>query len=1035
MSIFQKSVLIKHLNNLVKENVDKAFLQFKSNYSPEKIEEIKLLKEEEYQDGFLREIFVDVLGYTLKPNENYNLVREFKNQTDSKKADGAILNGEKVEAVIELKSTATKDLTSVTQQAFNYKNNQPGCKYVITSNFQKLRFFIEYSNEYEEFDLFNLQKQDFDLLYMLLHKDSIFADLPKTIKKETRFHEQKISEQLYNDYSDFKYKIFENLVKNNQKYDKITLFEKSQKLLDRLLFIFFAEDSGLLPANSISRIIDHFDQLKELDAYKPLYETYKLYFGYMNIGRKGKVSADDIPAYNGGLFAPDEVLDNVKIDDDVLRNDSLKLSKYDFNTEVDVNILGHIFEHSLNEIEEFEKQLAENTEFSVIKTSKRKKDGVFYTPKYITQYIVENTLGKLCENKRKELGIFEIEFESNDRTKKGLSEKGKAIYNKLNDYKKWLKSLKIIDPACGSGAFLNQALNFLIAEHKLIDDLIADLTNQAIRLFDTDKSILENNLFGVDINQESVEIAKLSLWLRTALKERKLSNLNDNIKCGNSLVDDFAFNYRKAFDWKTEFAEIYKNGGFDVVIGNPPYIKEYTNRQAFEGLHKHYCYQGKMDLWYFFGALALEIVKKDTGLIGYIAPNNWITNSGASNFRNIILQKGKLLEFIDFGDFKVFDSAGIQTMIYIMQRTHENENYDFEYAKLLDSKINHETNQLFLQKALDNRFTYFSTKIDKQNYLDKPINFINADINIIIDKIALKQNFTLTAKEVANGIHPHHDYVKKDMLEILGSDFNVGDGIFALSSSKIKELNLLDKEKELLRPYYFTTNFSKYFANSITDEFIIYTSSEFKNPKKIEPFPNLKKHLDKFIGVITSDNKPYGLHRARDERFFIGDKIIVLRKCSNLPVFTFSDFNCYVSATFNVIKTERVNLKYLTALLNSKMIAFWLKYKGKMQGNNYQIDKEPLLALPLLQPSARKQSEFALLVTKIIDNMQKQKDYAVLLKKAKSDNNFEREVLLTKELDSFKNLIDTAERKIDSLVYELYDLSDRDILTIENEIK
>ena len=1035
MSIFQKSVLIKHLNNLVKENVDKAFLQFKSNYSPEKIEEIKLLKEEEYQDGFLREIFVDVLGYTLKPNENYNLVREFKNQTDSKKADGAILNGEKVEAVIELKSTATKDLTSVTQQAFNYKNNQPGCKYVITSNFQKLRFFIEYSNEYEEFDLFNLQKQDFDLLYMLLHKDSIFADLPKTIKKETRFHEQKISEQLYNDYSDFKYKIFENLVKNNQKYDKITLFEKSQKLLDRLLFIFFAEDSGLLPANSISRIIDHFDQLKELDAYKPLYETYKLYFGYMNIGRKGKVSDDDIPAYNGGLFAPDEVLDNVKIDDDVLRNDSLKLSKYDFNTEVDVNILGHIFEHSLNEIEEFEKQLAENTEFSVIKTSKRKKDGVFYTPKYITQYIVENTLGKLCENKRKELGIFEIEFESNDRTKKGLSEKGKAIYNKLNDYKKWLKSLKIIDPACGSGAFLNQALNFLIAEHKLIDDLIADLTNQAIRLFDTDKSILENNLFGVDINQESVEIAKLSLWLRTALKERKLSNLNDNIKCGNSLVDDFAFNYRKAFDWKTEFAEIYKNGGFDVVIGNPPYIKEYTNRQAFEGLHKHYCYQGKMDLWYFFGALALEIVKKDTGLIGYIAPNNWITNSGASNFRNIILQKGKLLEFIDFGDFKVFDSAGIQTMIYIMQRTHENENYDFEYAKLLDSKINHETNQLFLQKALDNRFTYFSTKIDKQNYLDKPINFINADINIIIDKIALKQNFTLTAKEVANGIHPHHDYVKKDMLEILGSDFNVGDGIFALSSSKIKELNLLDKEKELLRPYYFTTNFSKYFANSITDEFIIYTSSEFKNPKKIEPFPNLKKHLDKFIGVITSDNKPYGLHRARDERFFIGDKIIVLRKCSNLPVFTFSDFNCYVSATFNVIKTERVNLKYLTALLNSKMIAFWLKYKGKMQGNNYQIDKEPLLALPLLQPSARKQSEFALLVTKIIDNMQKQKDYAVLLKKAKSDNNFEREVLLTKELDSFKNLIDTAERKIDSLVYELYDLSDRDILTIENEIK
>ena len=1067
MSIFQKSVLQKHLKNLSKEKVDKAFFQFKKNYSIEKIERIKLLKEEEYQEGFLRDIFVDVLGYTLKPAENYNLVREFKNQTDSKKADGAILNGDNVVAVIELKSTSTKDLTSVTQQAFNYKNNQAGCTYVVTSNFQKLRLFIDYSNEYEEFDLFNLQKPDFDLLYLLLHKDNIFNDLPQIIKKETRFHEQTISEQLYKDYSDFKFKIFENLVKNNPNYDKLTLFEKSQKLLDRLLFIFFAEDSGLLPTNSISRIIDHFDKLKELDAYRPLYDTFKLYFGYMNTGRKGKVAAEDIPAYNGGLFATDELLDSLKIEDEILRNDSLKLSKYDFSTEVDVNILGHIFEHSLNEIEEMEKNLSSNLSgfqnLTGLKAGKRKKDGVFYTPKYITQYIVEKTLGKLCTEKRKELGIFEIEFDSTDRTKKGLSKKGKLIYDKLNDYKEWLKGLKIIDPACGSGAFLNQALIFLIAEHKIIDDLIAELTGQAIRLFDTDKSILENNLFGVDINQESVEIAKLSLWLRTARNGRPLSMLNDNIKCGNSLVDDFAFNYRKAFNWKTEFADIFKNGGFDVVIGNPPYIKEATNRKAFDGLHNHYCYQGKMDLWYFFGALALEIVKKDTGLIGYIAPNNWITNDGASKFRNIILQKGKLIEFIDFGNFKVFDTAGIQTMIYIMQRNLENTNYNFEYSKIIDSKIDHAVAQLFLQKKEDQRFTYFSTKIDKQNCLDKPINFINADIGKIIDKIATKhsinlqdkevaqgivhpqdilnkknkdtlvEKFKLDAKEVANGIHPHHDSVKKDMLEILGKDFKVGEGIFVIDTKKIEQLNLTSNEMELLKPYYTTKNFSKYFANFQTNEYIIYTDSEFKNVKKIENYPNIKKHLDRFKAVITSDNKPYGLHRARDKRFFSGEKIIAQRKCANLPVFTFTDFDCYVSATFYVIKTERINMKYLTALLNSKLIAFWLKYKGKMQGDNYQIDKEPLLALPIIEPSAEKQNELAELVTNIIETKQKQLDYNELLKKAKTENNFEREILLTKELERFKTEIDKAEHKIDSKVYELYELQDKDIFTIENE--
>jgi len=338
--------------------------------------------------------------------------------------------------------------------------------------------------------LFNLPKHRFDLLYLILNKDRLLSDTPLKLKSETRFHEEKVSDQLYKDYSEFKQKIFNNLIKNNPETEKLTLFKKSQKLLDRLLFIFFAEDCQLLPANSISRIIDRHEQLKELDAYKPLYEIYKQYFGYMNVGRKGKTSSDDIPAYNGGLFAPDEILDNIKIDDEILKADSLKLSAYDFNTEVDVNILGHIFENSLNEIEEIEKTLQEHDSISKPKTSKRKKDGVFYTPKYITQYIVENTIGTLCTEKRKELQIYEIEFDDTYRTKKGnLATKGKKLYDNLQEYKKWLLSLKIIDPACGSGAFLNQALNFLVQEHKQIADIIAELLGDASPLFtEIDKS-------------------------------------------------------------------------------------------------------------------------------------------------------------------------------------------------------------------------------------------------------------------------------------------------------------------------------------------------------------------------------------------------------------------------------------------------------------------------------------------------------------------------------------------------------------------
>ena len=217
------------------------------------------------------------------------------------------------------------------------------------------------------------------------------------------------------------------------------------------------------------------------------------------------------------MFAPDDVLDQLIIDDDVLKDDLLKLSQYDFNTDVDVNILGHIFEHSLNEVDDVEAELRGE---QLDKTkSKRKKDGVFYTPKYITKYIVDNTLGKLCSEKKSELKLdIDIFIDDFQKTDGKLNEKGKDLFERLNTYKSWLLTVKVCDPACGSGAFLNQALSFFIEEHKFVDDLIAELTNSPLRLFDTDLQILENNIYGVDINEESVEIAKLSLSEDVELK-------------------------------------------------------------------------------------------------------------------------------------------------------------------------------------------------------------------------------------------------------------------------------------------------------------------------------------------------------------------------------------------------------------------------------------------------------------------------------------------------------------------------------------
>ena len=157
----------------------------------------------------------------------------------------------------------------------------------------------------------------------------------------------------------------------------------------------------------------------------------------------------------------------------------------------------------------------------------------------------------------------------------------------------------------------------------------------------------------------------------------------------------------------------------------------------------------------------------------------------------------------------------------------------------------------------------------------------------------------------------------------------------------------------------------RYYGNPANKEWVIYTDSSFKDEKKIENYPNVKKHLDQFREVITSDNKPYGLHRARNPYFFQGEKIISVRKCEK-PTFTYVDFDSYVSATFYVIKTVRTNQKYLTGLLNSRLIAFWLKHRGKMQGTNYQIDKQPLLAIPLISPSSEQQASVATLVDQIL---------------------------------------------------------------------
>ncbi|APA55290.1 type IIG restriction enzyme/methyltransferase [Campylobacter coli] len=797
------------------------------------------------------------------------------------------------------------------------------------------------------------------------------------------------------------------------------------------------------------------------------------------------------------------------------------------------------------------------------------KEGSFYTPSFITSYMCKESITKVVLDKFN--AQFDLDAKDISELRKSLRKEDKKAQKEL------LNSIKICDPAVGSGHFLVSALNVMLSiydELNLFDEeFYLEVQNDEIlitgrkgefieykrpstpkdkahliqqELFHTKKDIIENNLFGVDINPNSCEITKLRLWIELLKHSfyqsfddenyhdlKTLPNIDINIKCGNSLVSyfetgkslshypnikermskykrivkdykegfytdknliakeiknlqesfknfclkdkfnkeikqltnganeyskkygdfladehhdekfksffsknmfEFSFDEKVAikefanlkkeydnifnlesnhpFEWRFEFPEILDDDGnfkgFDLIIGNPPYIKEAENKELFTNTKKLRTYQGKMDIWYHFVGRGFDILKNN-GYLAFIATNNWVTNSGAKKLRNIVLEESQILSLVDFSSFMVFDSASIQTMIMSFQKTKPPKNYEFHFAKITTQTPIYEDALSLLKNEKTQNNEILKINLTPKKFIDKTLNFTKSDYEELFNKIQKYGKFYLEEKEVANGIHPHYDFINNRINSNHNFAFKIGQGIFGLSEEEKEKLKLTKLENNLVKPYYDTQNFLKFFFKKNNHQWLIYTNSSFKNPNSMDDYPNLKKHLDKFQNVITSDNKPYGLHRARDEKFFTGSpRIVALRKCVGEPKFSYVDFDCYVSATFYVIKTQRINVKYLTAILNSKLIAFWLKHKGKMQGNNYQIDKEPLLNIPIVTINSKNQ--------KIADEL----------------INLVDEILKAKEQDKNANTQE-LENKINSIVYKLYNLTEEEIKIIEGK--
>ena len=585
--MFKDRLINKYLSKFSKDNINDFERKWKriQNWRKSCIQgDLEHTKETQIQGAFLVQIFDEILGYstvTSTDDEFFYQKQEFNSILDASEADGGLgffseqLKVNDVRVVIELKD-AKKDLdkkqnrsTHLTpvEQGFSYANkNGSKCGWVIVSNFIETRLYKSNSSlEYEVFDIRKMDSEaEFLRFYFFLCKEHLIVENGKSLIDQLYEENEEmglaISNDFYKVYKEIRNDLYTSLKENNPKCDELLLFTKSQKIMDRFTFICFCEDCGLLPQHIFQRLVESTHNSFSFSPTK-LWDELK---GLFNAIDKGNPPMK-INRYNGGLFKADPDLDSLLIYDDVLE-EFTKLSEYDFGSDLNVNILGQIFEQSISDVEQIKNEI--NGIVSEAK-GKRKDDGIFYTPYYVTRYIVEQTVGAFLSQKKEELkhslfkqGAFKATVRKASTNRNNLIEirswteipekklnltedeemfRVAVIQLHLEYWKKYenvLKEIKICDPACGSGAFLNQCFDYLHEEMNFVLEMKHLYAEGQLNLFDIDKQILQNNLFGVDINPESVEITKLSLWLKTAKKNQTLASLDDNIKCGNSLVAD-----------------------------------------------------------------------------------------------------------------------------------------------------------------------------------------------------------------------------------------------------------------------------------------------------------------------------------------------------------------------------------------------------------------------------------------------------------------------------------------------------------------
>ena len=993
-----------------------------------------------FQDIILRQL----LGYSIEDIKTNYI-------TEGKESVEFVLFNKDNEAyvAIELKGSGT-DLTkyknhkneTVMQQASRYATSEKSFKWCIVSNYDTFIFFDK--NSRKEFVSFKFDElNDINILkkfLLIFSKASLIEnDLPSKLLDETIIIERNLEDEFYQLYSETRLMLIKELENSSQDVNRLEAINSAQLILNRFIFLCFAEDSGLIPPQTIADVL--LTPINHKNLFEStMWDRLNEFFRFANKGNEEK----GISAFNGGLFEKNlkhleirDKIEDVSFFDDCrtkwtfnekyediesklgvykdtlnpIYKNLLTISSFDFGSELSVNILGHIFENSISDIEELKND----------NQKQRKKDGVYYTPEYITDYICRNTIIPYLSRSGDINSVHELinEYDS---------------INALEELDNKLKNIKIIDPACGSGSILNKSVDILFEIHEALHEnkYAGDLSlNRFIDNLENRKQIIIDNIYGVDLNEESVEITKLSLFLKLATTSGvkqgfQLPNLDKNIKCGNSLIDDDSIAGNKSFNWYDEFPEIFDNGGFSIIVGNPPYvdIKEMDENIAKYIFDTYETSFNRINLYSTFVEKSYYLLKKE-GIFSFIIPNSILFNSTYSKIRELILKNTSILNIVRTSD-DVFKDAKVEPIILVFKKGYDKENKTKILIKEEDMDeipINNYSEHFFTQER------WFEN--------NSIINIFSDDFTFdLLKKIDGNNKRLIDYCDFSLGLTPYDKY--KGMSEdiIKNRKFH----------SKIK---IDDTFKEILEG----SDITRYNVNWGGKEYIKY-GDWLGAPREEKFFKNPRILIRQILSIAPNESRKRIFAAYTEEELY----------------------NAQIA--FNLILKDDLDdknlLKYFLAIINSKMMTWYYeeRYMDKNKKNFAKILIENAKNLPIIIDS-KNFEEIVFYVDSIINSKKEffsatnafktwlklELEIDKLSKKLENyhDLNFEeflKEIKKKKSIkpnkiqeysevfnDSLEKIgdlqrqIKETDRKINQLVYELYDLTDEEIRIIENTLK